>query len=135
MAAATHELAGLGETRTEETGDLLDEGLRGEERVVLLGELQVVAGGGRVSPASPCHRTRPAWQRRTFLTSFLFLLSFLRSSTDMYSSSMSLARSMSAASARMQIDMRGRGMLGSLAGGGTDGSVRVPHARPRTRAA
>ena len=78
MAAATHELAGLGETRTEETGDLLDEGLRSEERVVLLGELQVVAEGDRVSPVSACHRTRPAWQRRTFLTSFLFLLSFLR---------------------------------------------------------
>lgn len=33
------ELAGLGETWTEETGDLLDELLRGEESVVLLGEL------------------------------------------------------------------------------------------------
>ena len=29
----------LGETRTEETGDLLDEGLGGQEGVVLLGEL------------------------------------------------------------------------------------------------
>lgn len=33
------ELAGLGETGTEETGDLLDEGLRGKESVVLGGEL------------------------------------------------------------------------------------------------
>lgn len=40
---ATHELAGLRETRTEETGDLLDEGLRREEGVVLLGELSVRA--------------------------------------------------------------------------------------------
>ena len=39
---------------------------------------------------------------------------FFRSSTDMYSSSICLARSMSAASARMQTDMRGRGTLGSL---------------------
>merc|ERR1712108_93364 len=50
----------------------------------------------------------------SFLTSFLFLLSFLRSSTDWYSRSMSLARSMSAASARMQMLMRGRGTWGSL---------------------
>lgn len=68
----------------------------------------------------------------SFLTSFLFLFSllsvcqvgpghddkvethFFKSSTDMYSSSICLARSMSAASARMQIDMRGRGTLGSL---------------------
>ena len=33
------ELAGLGETGAEQTGDLLDEGLGGEEGVVLLGEL------------------------------------------------------------------------------------------------
>ena len=33
------ELASLGETGTEETGDLLDQGLRGQEGVVLLGEL------------------------------------------------------------------------------------------------
>jgi hypothetical protein len=32
------ELAGLGETGPKETGDLLDEGLRGKESVVLLGE-------------------------------------------------------------------------------------------------
>ena len=32
------ELAGLGETRPKETGDLLDKGLRGKEGVVLLGE-------------------------------------------------------------------------------------------------
>ena len=50
----------------------------------------------------------------SFLTSFLFLLSFFKSSTDMYSRSICLARSMSAASARMQIDMRGRGTLGNL---------------------
>lgn len=67
----------------------------------------------------------------SFLTSFLFLLSlqafsadvrygrmthFFKSSTDMYSSSICLARSMSAASARMQMDIRGRGTLGSLWG-------------------
>jgi len=39
---------------------------------------------------------------------------FFKSSTDIYSSSICLARSMSAASARMQIDIRGRGTLGSL---------------------
>jgi hypothetical protein len=68
----------------------------------------------------------------SFLTSFLFLLSlkekvskrakrdkdedthFFKSSTDMYSRSICLARSISAASARMQIDMRGRGTFGSL---------------------
>ena len=33
------ELARLGETGAEQTGDLLDEGLRGQERVVLLGQL------------------------------------------------------------------------------------------------
>lgn len=33
------ELARLGETGTEQTGDLLDEGFGGEESVVLLGEL------------------------------------------------------------------------------------------------
>ena len=73
----------------------------------------------------------------SFLTNFLFLFNlieaimsissciwanpktkhktyFFKSSTDMYSSSICLARSMSAASARMQIDIRGRGTLGSL---------------------
>ena len=70
----------------------------------------------------------------SFFTSFLFLLSlredtrqnwkrgartedtthFFKSSTDMYSRSIDLARSMSAASARMQMDMRGRGTLGNL---------------------
>lgn len=33
------ELSGLGETRTQETGDLLDQSLGGKESVVLLGEL------------------------------------------------------------------------------------------------
>lgn len=33
------ELAGLGETRTQETGDLLDQGFRGHKGVVLAGEL------------------------------------------------------------------------------------------------
>ena len=69
----------------------------------------------------------------SFLTNFLFLFSlrvpsheklypemrechtyFFKSSTDMYSRSICFARSMSAASARIQIDMRGRGTLGSL---------------------
>ena len=39
---------------------------------------------------------------------------FFKSSTDLYSRSICLARSMSAASARMQMDMRGRGKWGSL---------------------
>lgn len=34
----SRELAGLGKTGPKETGDLLDEGLRGKESVVLLGE-------------------------------------------------------------------------------------------------
>src|SRR5258705_9769868 len=68
----------------------------------------------------------------SFFTSFLFLFSlrhdinanerrgetlftnFFKSSTDMYSRSICLARSMSAASARMQIDNLGRGTFGSL---------------------
>jgi hypothetical protein len=99
------ELTGLGETGTEKTRDLLDEGLGREESVVLLGELWVEEET-EISTASEWKVGRT---RRTFLTSFLFLLSFFKSSTDMYSSSMSLARSMSAASARMQMDMRGRG--------------------------
>ena len=37
-----------------------------------------------------------------------------KSSTDMFSNSICFARSISAASARMQIDMRGQGTLGSL---------------------
>ena len=48
----------------------------------------------------------------SFLTSFLFLLSFCKSSTDLYSRSICFARSMSAASARMQMDMLGRGTWG-----------------------
>lgn len=39
MGDGGRELSGLGETGTEETRDLLDENLRGEESVVLLGEL------------------------------------------------------------------------------------------------
>jgi len=39
---------------------------------------------------------------------------FFKSSTDMYSRSICLARSMSAASARMQMDILGRGTFGSL---------------------
>lgn len=39
---------------------------------------------------------------------------FFKSSTDIYSRSIVFARSISAASARMQIDIRGRGTLGSL---------------------
>ena len=71
----------------------------------------------------------------SFLTSFLFLFNlestvvwcqctrvpkrykcthFFKSSADMYSRSICLARSMSAASARMQMDMRGRGTFASL---------------------
>ena len=66
----------------------------------------------------------------SFLTNFLFLFSlyaglvkapeqqtgtyFFKSSTLMYSSSICLARSMSAASPSRQIDILGRGMLGNL---------------------
>ena len=82
---------------------MLDESLRGEESVVFLGELLD--------------------KLLVFVQPFLLLVMellerqknyFLRSSTDMYSSSICLARSISAASARMQSDMRGRGTLGSL---------------------
>lgn len=41
---------------------------------------------------------------------------FFKSSTDIYSKSICFARSISAASARMQMDMRGRGTLGNLQG-------------------
>ena len=50
----------------------------------------------------------------SFLTSFLFLWSFFKSSRDLCSRSICFARSMSAASAKMQTDMRGRGTCGSL---------------------
>lgn len=39
MGHRSRELAGLGETGPKETGNLLDEGLRSKEGVVLLGEL------------------------------------------------------------------------------------------------
>ena len=95
----------LGETGTKQTGDLLDESLRGKESVVLLCELldELLV---LVEP---------------FITISVFILNFFRhdihffkSSTDMYSRSICLARSISLASARMQMDMRGRGTLGSL---------------------
>lgn len=95
----------LGKTGTEETRDLLDEGLRGQERIVLLGELLdellvlVEPMGDTLELVRRIHEGKPY---------------FFKSSTDMYSSSICLARSMSAASARMQMDMRGRGTLGSL---------------------
>lgn len=37
----TRELTGLVQTRTQETGDLTDDGLRGEESIILLGCLDV----------------------------------------------------------------------------------------------
>lgn len=39
MRDGRRELAGLGQTRAQQTRDLLDEGIRGQEGVVLLGEL------------------------------------------------------------------------------------------------
>ena len=39
MRNGSRELAGFGETRTKETGNLLDEGFGGDEGVVLAGEL------------------------------------------------------------------------------------------------
>lgn len=39
MRDGSWELAGLGQTGTEQTRDLLDQGVRGKESVVLLGEL------------------------------------------------------------------------------------------------
>ena len=94
----------LGETRTEQTGDLLDESLGGKESVVLLCELldELLV---LVEPVCGDEREARKRERSTH---------FFKSSTDMYSRSICLARSMSAASARMQMDMRGRGTWGSL---------------------
>ena len=99
----------LGETGTKKTRDLLDESLRGQEGVVLLcellNELFVL-----VKPNETIRRVvQPRDARKCTY--------FFKSSTDMYSRSICLARSMSAASARMQMDMRGRGTLGSLCAG------------------
>ena len=99
----------LGETGTKKTRDLLDESLRGQESVVLLCELLdelfvLVKPDGTIKRAV---RSRDVME----------CTYFFKSSTDMYSRSICLARSMSAASARMQMDMRGRGTLGSLCAG------------------
>lgn len=57
---------------------------------------------------------KASYLRASFLMSFLFLLSFLRSSALMASTPPCLARSMSCWSPRMQMDMPGRGTVGSL---------------------
>lgn len=96
----------LGETRTEETRDLFDQSFGSQEGVVLfrelLDELFVL-----VEPEYIIMNSLPTiigWASTHFF----------KSSTDMYSRSICLARSISAASARIQMDMRGRGTLGSL---------------------
>lgn len=106
----------LGETGTEETGDLLDERLRGQESIValreLLDELLVLVQPLRGVFAENCTRNENE-----------AITHFFKSSTDLYSRSICLARSMSAASARMQMDMRGRGIWGSLGKRGIAESV------------
>ena len=94
----------LGETGAKETRDLLDERLGRQESVVLLGELfdklLVLVKPGLFVNMQVCMFTQ--------------FTHFFKSSTDMYSRSICFARSISAASARMQMDIRGRGTFGSL---------------------
>ena len=99
------ELSGLGETGSEQTGDLLNQSFRGQESVVLLGELL----DKLLVFVEPGTRDQLQWRKSEILCT-----NFFKSSTDMYSRSICLARSMSAASARMQIDILGRGTFGSL---------------------
>jgi len=71
------ELASLVETGAQETGDLLDEGLRGKERIVLLGWIKKKEGGGlRLVTAAAATASLPK-----FLMIFLFLFHFFMSST------------------------------------------------------
>ena len=58
--------------------------------------------------------TKASYLRASFLMSFLFLLSFFKSSALMASTPPCLARSISCWSPRMQMLMFGRGMVGSL---------------------
>jgi len=77
------ELADLVEGGTKNTGDLLDKALRGEESIVLLG-CKGDKEGTCESP-EPAVKTSKKGGRsvQKSLISFLFLLNFLRSSTDM----------------------------------------------------
>jgi hypothetical protein len=58
--------------------------------------------------------TKASYLRASFLMSFLFLLSFFKSSALMASTPPCLARSISCWSPRMQMLMFGRGTVGSL---------------------
>ena len=97
------EFASLGETGSKQTRDLLEKSFGAQEGVILLRKLlhQLFIF------VQPVCRVRPG-TRRTVGTYFL------RSSTLMYSSSICLARSISAASPSRQIDILGRGILGNL---------------------
>jgi hypothetical protein len=66
----------------------------------------------RLSPDTA--RAHTSQHARTFLTAFLFLLSFLRSSTLKHGMPFCCATSQCLASPRMQIAMRGLGTYGSL---------------------
>jgi hypothetical protein len=95
----------LGETGSKETRNLLDESLRGKESIVFFGKLLHKL----LVLVEPEIARLVSYPHDEFRVTYFF-----KSSTDIYSSSICLARSMSAASARMQMDMRGRGTWGSL---------------------
>ena len=101
----------LGKTGAEETRDLLDQSLGSQEGIVLLRQLLdelFVLVKPRQYIRVMNYRIKISFKNN--------ITHFFKSSTDMYSRSICLARSISAASARMQMDMRGRGTLGSLPG-------------------
>jgi hypothetical protein len=99
------EFAGFGETGPEQTGDLLEESFRAQERVILLRELL----DQLLILIQPVYQVRKPKEYEDQIGTHFF-----RSSTLMYSSSICLARSMSAASPSRQIDILGLGTLGNL---------------------
>ena len=122
MRDGSGELSGLGQTRTQETGDLLDQGVGSHESIVLASELldELLVLVELLQVLRVCQ-----------LCSRALAVSRVLTSVDMASTPWCLARSISCWSPRTQMDMPGncqplllqRSMRAQLTGTGNSGEL------------